>query len=43
MNSTPFPLRNFVADGDLAGLRIVKKINWIGNALVFPRALMPRH
>lgn len=36
---TPFSLRIFVADGDPDGLRIVDKSNWIGKALVFPRAL----
>ena len=40
---TPFSLRIFVADGDPDGLRIVDKSNWIGKALVFPRALLPRH
>lgn len=39
--STPFSLRIFVADGDPDGLRIVEKSNWIGKALVFPRALLP--
>lgn len=38
---TPFSLRIFVADGDPDGLRIVDKSNWIGKALVFPRALLP--
>jgi len=42
MNSTPFSLRIFVADGDPDGLRIVEKSNWIGKALVFPRALLPQ-
>ena len=37
-----FPLRIFVADGDPDGLRIVEKSNWIGKALVFPRALLPQ-
>ena len=37
---TPFSLRIFVADGDPDGLRIVDKSNWIGKALVFPRALI---
>jgi hypothetical protein len=37
MNTTPFSLRIFVADG----LRIVDKSNWIGKALMFPRALLP--
>lgn len=40
--STPFSLRIFVADGDPDGLRIVEKSNWIGKALVFPRALLPQ-
>ena len=39
---TPFSLRIFVADGDPDGLRIVDKSNWIGKALVFPRALLPQ-
>ena len=40
--SQPFSLRIFVADGDPDGLRIVDKSNWIGKALVFPRALLPQ-
>lgn len=40
--STPFSLRIFVADGDPDGLRIVEKSNWIGKALLFPRALLPQ-
>jgi hypothetical protein len=40
--TTPFSLRIFVADGDPDGLRIVDKTNWIGKALVFPRALLPQ-
>ena len=39
---TPFSRRIFVADGDPDGLRIVDKSNWIGKALVFPRALLPQ-
>lgn len=39
---TPFSLRIFVADGDPDGLRTVEKSNWIGKALVFPRALLPQ-
>mgnify|MGYP003385955832 CR=1 FL=1 len=42
LSSTPFSLRIFVADGDPDGLRIVDKSNWIGKALVFPRALLPQ-
>jgi hypothetical protein len=38
----PFSLRIFVADGDPDGLRIVDKSNWIGKALVCPRALLPQ-
>lgn len=34
---TPFYLRILVADGDLDGLRIVDKSNWIGKALVVSR------
>ena len=37
---TPFSLRIFVADGDPDSLRIVDKSNWIGKALVFPRAVL---
>ena len=40
--STPFSLRIFVADRDPDGLRIVERSNWIGKALVFPRALLPQ-
>lgn len=38
----PFPLRIFVADSHPDGLRIVDKSNWIGKALVLPRALPPQ-
>ena len=38
--NVPFSLHVFVADGDPDGLRIVDKSNWIGTALVFPRALL---
>jgi len=39
MNSViSFSLRIFVADGDPDGLRIVERSNWVGRALVFPRA-----
>lgn len=40
--SEPFSLRIFVADGDPDGLRVVERSNWVGKALVFPRALLPR-
>jgi hypothetical protein len=36
----PFALRIFVADGDPDGLRVVERSNWIGKALVFPRAVL---
>jgi hypothetical protein len=39
--SNPFSLRIFVADGDPDGLRVVERSNWIGKALIFPRALPP--
>ena len=38
---TPFSLRIFVADGDPDGLRLVERSNWIGKAIMFPRALYP--
>lgn len=38
----PFSLRIFVADGDPDGLRLVERSNWIGKAVVFPRALLPK-
>jgi hypothetical protein len=38
-NQTPFSLRIFVADGDPDGLRLIERSNWIGKAVVFPRAL----
>ena len=37
----PFSLRIFVADGDPDGLRIAERSNWIGKAIMFPRALFP--
>ncbi|MGH8830020.1 MAG: GIY-YIG nuclease family protein [Polaromonas sp.] len=42
MNAQPFSLRIFVADGDPDGLRLVERSNWVGKALVFPRALLPQ-
>jgi hypothetical protein len=39
--ASPFTLRIFVADGDPDGLRIVERSNWIGKAVIFPRALYP--
>jgi len=42
MSTTPpFSLRIFVAEGDPDGLRLVERSNWIGKAVVFPRALLP--
>jgi hypothetical protein len=41
-NQTPFSLRIFVADGDPDGLRLVERSNWIGKAVMFPRALFPQ-
>jgi hypothetical protein len=40
--SKPFSLRIFVADGDPDGLRLVERTNWVGKAIVFPRALLPK-
>jgi hypothetical protein len=40
--SKPFSLRIFVADGDPDGLRVVERSNWIGKAVMFPRALLPQ-
>lgn len=40
--SNPFSLRIFVADGDPDGLRVVERSNWIGKAVMFPRALLPQ-
>lgn len=40
--SKPFSLRIFVADGDPDGLRLVERSNWVGKAIVFPRALLPK-
>lgn len=42
MTPAPFSLRIFVADGDPDGLRFVEKFNWIGKALVFLLALLPK-
>jgi hypothetical protein len=41
-NQSPFSLRIFVADGDPDGLRLVERSNWIGKAVMFPRALYPQ-
>lgn len=42
MTAKPFSLHIFVANGDPDGLRLVERSNWIGQALVFPRALLPQ-
>ena len=39
-SQTLLSLRIFVADGDPDGLRLVERSNWIGKALMFPRALL---
>src|SRR2546423_4675582 len=41
-NQPPFSLRSFIADGDPDGLRLVERSNWIGKAVMFPRALYPQ-
>ncbi len=41
-DQVPFSLHIFVANGDPDGLRLVERSNWIGKALVFPRALYPQ-
>jgi len=41
-NQSPFSLRIFVADGDPDGLRLVERSNWIGKAIIFPRAIYPQ-
>jgi len=38
MNS-PYSLRIFMPSGDPDGVRVIEKTNWVGSALVFPRAL----
>jgi len=42
MDTRPFTLKIFVADGDPDGLRVVERSNWIGKALVLPRSLLPK-
>jgi hypothetical protein len=42
MDTRPFTLKIFVADGDPDGLRVVERSNWTGKALVFPRSLLPK-
>lgn len=37
--NTPFSLRIFVVDGDPDGLRLVERSNWVGKAIIFPRAV----
>jgi hypothetical protein len=41
-SQTPFSLRVFVVEGDPDGLRLVERSNWIGRAVMFPRALYPQ-
>jgi len=38
---TPFSIQIFVADGDPDGLRIIERSNWSGQAVIFPRSLLP--
>ncbi len=42
MTTAPFSLRIFVADGDPDGLRLVERTNWIGKAVIFPRAIFTK-
>jgi hypothetical protein len=42
MKINSFSLRIFVADGYPDGLRLVERSNWVGKALIFPRALLPQ-
>lgn len=42
LHAQPFSLRIFVADGDPDGLRFAERSNWIGKAIIFPRALLPK-
>ena len=42
MDTRPFTLKIFVADGDPDGLRVIERSNWIGKALAFPRPLLPK-
>ena len=41
-SASPFSLRIFVADGDPDGLRLVERSNWVGKAVMFPRAVLPK-
>lgn len=41
MNSDPFTIRIFVADGDPEGIRLVDRMNWTGVGVVFPRERWP--
>jgi hypothetical protein len=40
-NHAPFTLHIFVVNGDPDGLRLVERSNWIGKAVIFPRAIYP--
>lgn len=37
----PFTLRIFVPDGDPEGVRLIDRMNWTGQGVVFPRAKWP--
>ncbi len=41
-NRQPFSIKIFSPNGDPDGLRVIERSNWVGNALVFPRSLMPQ-
>ena len=41
MPTDPFTIRIFVPDGDPEGLRIIDRMNWTGQGIVFPRNKWP--
>ena len=36
--SGPFTIRIFAAAGDLEGMRLINRVNWIGLGVILPRA-----
>jgi hypothetical protein len=41
MPGDPYTIRIFVPDGDPEGVRIISRLNWTGEGIVFPREKWP--
>ncbi len=41
MNADPYTIRIFVPNGDPQGVRVIDRMNWTGQGIVFPREKWP--